>query len=176
MRMHPIGRATAAVTAALLLGSCGGSARPHGAGSASNRIASTARGVPGGGRCPVTRPRPWAPPPGVSRGALTYGNGKLWVGLWPHGVIEAGGQFVNEDGSVSMKFPWWRNVSGYLRITGRRVDGHAPPLRADVPDGYGTTGFQASGVVFPTPGCWQVIGKAGTASLTFVTFVIKLIA
>jgi hypothetical protein len=112
----------------------------------------------------------------MPRGAAIYGNGKLWVALWPHGVIEAGRPFANKDGSVSMKFPWWRSITGHLRITGRRLDGRAPPLRADVPYGYGTTGFQASGVVFPTPGCWQVIGKAGTTTLTFVTFVIRLSA
>jgi hypothetical protein len=45
-------------------------------------------------------------------------------------------------------------------------------LRADVPDGYGTTGFQVSGLIFPTGGCWEVTGRLGDASLTFVTFVI----
>jgi hypothetical protein len=35
------------------------------------------------------------------------------------------------------------------------------------------TGFQASGVQFPTEGCWEVTGTVGTTSLTFVTFVIK---
>jgi hypothetical protein len=34
-------------------------------------------------------------------------------------------------------------------------------------------GFQASGVYFPTEGCWEVTGKVGTTSLTFVTVVIK---
>ena len=30
----------------------------------------------------------------------THGNGTLWVGgRWPHGVIEAGPDFVTEDGS-----------------------------------------------------------------------------
>ena len=76
------------------------------------------------------------------------------------------------DGLVGVKFGWWRNVRGYLRITGRRLDGVAPPLRAGIPD-YGMTGFQASGVYFPTAGCWQVTGKAGTATLTFVTMVVK---
>jgi hypothetical protein len=48
-----------------------------------------------------------------------------------------------------------------------------PPLTASVPSGYGDTGFQASGVYFPTEGCWQVTGKVASTSLTFVTFVIK---
>jgi hypothetical protein len=103
----------------------------------------------------------------------SFGNGRLWVGgLWPSGVIKAGPQFINKDGSVGMKFGWWQNVRGYLRITGRRLDAAASPLRADVLQ-YAMTGFQASGVTFPTGGCWEVTGKAGTAKLTFVTLVIK---
>jgi hypothetical protein len=95
-------------------------------------------------------------------------------GLWANGVITAGPEFVDADGSISMKFGWWRAVPGQLRITGRRLDAPpAPPARGDVPDGYGDTGFQASGVTFPTAGCWQVTGTVGATALTFVTFVIK---
>jgi hypothetical protein len=35
--------------------------------------------------------------------------------------------------------------------------------------------FQASAVTFPTEGCWNVTGRAGEASLTFVTLVLKSI-
>jgi hypothetical protein len=58
-------------------------------------------------------------------------------------------------------------------LTSRRLDAPAPPLRADVPAGYGTTGFQASGVSFRTEGCWEITGKVRQTTLTFVTFVIK---
>ena len=118
-------------------------------------------------RCPVTIPHGPAP------SARTYGNGKLRVGLWPRGVIEVGPAYVDREGRVRMKFPWWRMVRGRLRITGRRIDGAAPPVRAHVPRGYGPTGFQASGVTFPTEGCWELTGTVGRASLTFVTYVIK---
>ena len=129
----------------------------------------------------MTRPRPWTPPRGVPQHALfgsdyASGNGRLWVGgLWPAGVINAGPQFINKDGSVGMKFGWWQNVSGYLHITGRRLDAPASHLRADVLQ-YGLTGFQPSGVTFPTAGCWQVTGKVGTTRLTFVTMVVKQVA
>ena len=124
----------------------------------------------------MTLPRPWSPPPGVPQRALfgshqAFGNGRLWVGgLWDAGVIETRPQ---SDGTVGTKFGWWRNVPGRLRITGHRLDATAPTLRATVPDGYGITGFQSSGVDFPTAGCWKVTGTAGTATLTFVTLVIK---
>lgn len=128
--------------------------------------------------CPVTVPTT-APPEIGDRlfgSGSAYGNGDLWVGgLWPDGIIAVhwSSSFVAVDGSIGMKFGWWRNVSGELEITGRRLDGSAPPLHAGVPDGYGETGFQASGVSFPAEGCWEVTGRVGSSRLTFVTLVIK---
>jgi hypothetical protein len=58
-----------------------------------------------------------------------------------------------------------------LRIDGVRLDASAPPLRADIPPGYGPTGFQATELTFPTHGCWQVIGRVGNASLKFAVLV-----
>jgi hypothetical protein len=104
----------------------------------------------------------------------SYGNGALWVGgLWPDGVIAVGRRYVEEDGSVAIKFGWWRGAPGVLEITGRRLDAPAPPPRAEVPEGYGRDGFQATGVLFPAEGCWEVTGTVGSSTLTFVTFVIK---
>jgi hypothetical protein len=106
-----------------------------------------------------------------SAGAV--GNDDLWVGgLGPDGVIAADPQLVESDGSIGWKLGWWRIAPGQLAITGRRLDASAPPLRASVPDGYGTRGFQASGVNFSTEGCWEVTGTIGGSKLTFVTFVI----
>jgi hypothetical protein len=129
-------------------------------------------------RCPETIPGPAGsavrPRSALFGWAASHGNGKLWVGgLWPHGVIVARRGFIQPDGSIYMKFGWWRKVAGALTITGQRLDAPAPPLTASVPSGYGDTGFQASGVFFPTEGCWQVTGKVASTSLTFVTFVIK---
>jgi hypothetical protein len=47
-------------------------------------------------------------------------------------------------------------------------------LRAEVPSGYGDKGFQATALVFATPGCWEVTGRVGDAGLTFVTKVVKI--
>lgn len=132
-------------------------------GCGGDRPAGPAAGTVAAERCPVTVPRDVGPP-GVSPDdffgwASSYGNGRLWVGgLWPSGVINAGPEYVAKDGSVGMKFGWWRAAPGKLAITGRRLDAPAPPARGFVPDGYGDTGFQASGVDFPTEGCWEVTG------------------
>jgi hypothetical protein len=58
-----------------------------------------------------------------------------------------------------MKFGWWRGVSGRLSIQGRRLDASAPLLGAEVLDGFGDGGFQASGVSFSTGGCWEITGQ-----------------
>jgi hypothetical protein len=65
----------------------------------------------------------------------------------------------------------WRKPSGTtLSVAGRRLDGDAPPLEAEIPDGYAGT-FQASGLIFPTGGCWEVEAQAGESTLTFVNYV-----
>ena len=125
--------------------------------------------------CAVTVPN-GNTPPHERRSRFHHGNGKLWSGLWPDGTVvfkQGGAGFVLEDGSLAMKFWWWRSVKGKLTIEGRRLDGPAPPLRARIPDGYNDTGFQATSLIFPTEGCWEVTGKAGEASLTFVTRVVN---
>ena len=82
--------------------------------------------------------------------------------------------FVLPDGSFEMKWPWQRGVSGKLTIEGRRLDAPAPPLRADIPEGYGDSGFQSTALIFPTQGCWEVTGIVGNAQLTFVTLVVQV--
>ena len=131
--------------------------------------------------CHVTKPDVSSPsnrqqPNVASYG--NYGNGKLWTTMWPDGTVifrTGGPGFILPDGSLSMKFPWWRGVTGKLTIEGQRLDAAVPPLRADVPDGYGESGFQATALIFPTPGCWSVTGRVGDTSLTFIVNVVHLL-
>jgi hypothetical protein len=122
---------------------------------------------------PVSRSEPWRE--GLFGWGSAYGNGSLWVGgLWPHGIVVITPDLLEPDGRLGMKFGWYRLTSGFLTITGRRLDAPAPPLSGQTfPGSYGLTGFNASGVIFPTEGCWQVTGRVGRVTLTFVTFVIK---
>src|SRR5260370_15683454 len=125
--------------------------------------------------CPVTigHPVPLTKPWRTSMAGFdsAHGNAGLWVGaLWPHGIVIISPD--NVGGELSMKFGWYRLTSGYLTITGQRLDGSAPPASGQ-PSGYGLTGFNASSVIFPTEGCWQITGRGGQAALTFVTFVIQ---
>ena len=148
--------------------------------------APAAAPAPGGGAgCPVTLPNrspaPTTGPEPSARG-FNHGDDRLRAHLyWPRGVVRAGLQpdggsmaVVEPNGSVSLKLGWWRGVPGRLVVTGRRLDGPAPPVHAHVPSGYGRLGFQPTGITFRTVGCWRVTGRVGDATLTFVLRVAKL--
>ena len=101
---------------------------------------------------------------------LRWLQGVLRVGILPDGGSMA---TINRDGTVRAKVGWWVGSASKLVITGRRLDRAATPLQASIPSGYGL-GFQPTALTFPTVGCWRVVGKAGTARLTFVVKVTKL--
>jgi hypothetical protein len=110
---------------------------------------------------------------------MFYGENGLWTVLWPDGVVvfePNGPGEIRPDGSLAMKFPWWRAdwAAGNLTISGVRLDGPGQTLTAEIPDGYGLTGFQATAIVFPGEGCWEVTAQAGESRLRFVTQVRRL--
>ena len=93
--------------------------------------------------------------------------------------LGSGPWYVNADETIwALKQPWQPGVSlktawikpgrSTLTVAGRRLDANAPPLQVSIPGGY-SGGFQASRLMFPTPGCWEVSATAGTSTLTFVT-------
>jgi len=134
----------------------------------------TTGSVPSGDTsCTPTNPN-GETPPGEAPSDYYLGNGEIYTTLWPDGVVifEPGGPGeIREDGSLVMKWPFFRGegVVGELSVEGRSL--HRPGLRAsaEIPDGYGTTGFQACALVFPEPGCWEITARAGEATLRFVT-------
>ena len=71
-------------------------------------------------------------------------------------------------GKRGNKVLWIRPAGTQLTVSGRRLDGKAQPMKSTIPCCY-PTGFQASGLAFPTGGCWEITGVAGTSQLTFVT-------
>ena len=133
----------------------------------------------GGGSPQAEECRPTSPSgdaPGASTTAatasrLSYGR----TASSPPARCPDGGSYaaVKRDGSIVAKLGWWRGAEGRLTITGERTDAAAPPLRADVPDGYGPTGFQATALTFASAGCWNVIGRVGDERLTFTVLVRK---
>ncbi|MDX1612938.1 MAG: hypothetical protein R3300_01435 [Candidatus Promineifilaceae bacterium] len=134
--------------------------------------------------CPVTLPNNRAPSGDFAEARAALGNsaGTLFTIPWPHGKVlfyPGGPGSMKPDGSLAMKWPWYRTIPGRMVISGRRLDGPAAPMPVVVlqgePDGYGPTGFHPSELIFPGPGCWQVTAHIGVqASLTFVTEVVRL--
>ncbi len=110
----------------------------------------------------------------LRRSGWNHGNGVLWVCLNPEQFIFSCEQ-MKEDGSIDVKFGWWRGIRGKFSITGRRLDAPAPPLRYTIPpvESCGDSGFLPSGLVFPTAGYWEVTGHIDDQSLRFVVHVMK---
>ncbi len=127
--------------------------------------------------CPVTEPNEPLPPRGENLGVDGwFGNRALSTNVWMWGEdgvrLPETDEHVRADGAIAeLKWAWYRYVSGSLGIEGRRLDGPAAPLVAEIPDGYGASGFQVSGLTFPSEGCWEVTGSVGTERLTFVVLV-----
>ena len=103
-----------------------------------------------------------------------------------HGVWQATSAFVNADGSLRLKAPWFaagppghakRGPHGLLKITGKRLDNSAPPLSVETHEvgvlGYGGSGVWAVVLTFPTEGCWSVTGKVERTTHTFHVLVSK---
>ena len=115
--------------------------------------------------CPVTYPQ----------GGI-QGNESLQAVLPSKGTftfVPGGGGFIDQDGALGIKLAWNRLKPGQLNVGGRRLDGQAPPARAYIYD-QGDSGGQGVYLVFPTTGCWEITGRVGTSSLTFVLYVEKV--
>jgi hypothetical protein len=131
---------------------------------------------PAASSCPVTKPNGRGLP-GAERPQGNHGDGAgLATGLGADGSLTfkpGGPGCVASDGSLLMKWPWWRGVRGPLTVRGRSLDGASGAVRAAILP-YGETGFQPSALVFPGPGCWEVTGQVAEASLSFVILVEKV--
>ena len=138
-------------------------------GSTSNSSAQPSLAL---GSCSVTPPGGPRPPIASGLpGAPYLGNGRLWVGLWPHGLVIVPPDNISRGGVLRMKFPWYRgsSVHGVLHISGSQLDGSGVVRGRTA--GYGLTGFSASSIFFSSQGCYRVVGSAGGVTLSFVTLV-----
>ena len=124
--------------------------------------------------CPLTEPV-WAKPPEDSAVLNPPVEGyyfvnedrSIWASAW-WAEMENYEPHVREDDGL--KVGWFRPAGAILEITGERVDAQAPPLEAHVPCCYPTR-FQATGLIFPTDGCWEVKAKAAESDLSFFVWI-----
>lgn len=123
--------------------------------------------------CPVTEPV-WAKPPddAAVQNSPEYEyyfvneDRSIWASAWWAGQAESQLR-LSEDG---FKVGWFRPEGTDLQIAGQRLDAQAPPLETHIPCCYPTR-FQATGLIFPTEGCWEVTAKAADSELSFVVLV-----
>jgi hypothetical protein len=94
----------------------------------------------------------------ASPNATWYANDERTLWAWWWGKTSTG----------DYKVLWVRPVGAELKVSGRRLDADALTLQARIPDGYSRYSYQASGLVFPSSGCWEVVASAGDARLKFV--------
>jgi hypothetical protein len=62
------------------------------------------------------------------------------------------------------------------------VDGHGGHVgvvgataSVDIPDGYRDFGFQVTGLIFPTPGCWEVTAQVGDRKDSRLVFTVRVV-
>jgi hypothetical protein len=137
--------------------------------------------------CPVTTPpaHPFTPPAWYEPGDDWFlGSEKLWTegdksGVWdwePHEPWD--GNLTVKISWGSVDYDWQKEPRPNLTLTGRRLDGEAPPLllapMTHILPGPGPNagrGTMLSGVYVPTPGCWEITGEYRGEKLSFVVWV-----
>jgi len=121
--------------------------------------------TPARSECAVTQPIKDQPPKDPNADPFPFGpwyvnaDRSIWAG-WDAASCVSGGK--------GNKVLWIRPQGTQLKVTGRRLDADAPPLKARIPCCY-PTGFHATGLFFPSAGCWEVTAKAGSSELKYVT-------
>ena len=122
--------------------------------------------IGGANGCPVTVPTTSEHPKNSNTAAFSAAwyvspDRRLWASAGYH-YFEGGNKVL------------WERAGSRVDITGKLLSGDAKA--AGVPtisgaQGYEGMDYQASGVTFPVPGCWEVEARADTSVLDFVTYV-----
>lgn len=137
--------------------------------------------------CPVTTPpdHPFTPPGShVLSGENDFwvGTEKLWTALNTSGTWEWEPHKPGHEHQIqpltrkifwmSVDYDWRKEPHPELKVTGRRLDGTAPPLLVG-PMTHAIVGSNAamlSGIYVPTPGCWEITGDYKGEKLSFVVW------
>lgn len=135
--------------------------------------------------CPVTVPSavPFTPPGehewGQNDNSFWLGTEKLWTSIRKSGQVWGWGPRAPGEPDLTAKIFWgsvdfdYRRKEDYdLKVTGRRLDGDAPPLVVDkVTNALFTPNVaMLTGVYIPTPGCWEITGDYKGQELSFVVW------
>jgi hypothetical protein len=141
--------------------------------------------------CPMTpRPaRPFIPPADyrttqeLPKGWFLIGTEKLWTEIGDSMIWQWTPHTPGHEQDLTAKIFWlsedydWRTEPiPKIKVTGKRLDGPAPPLM--LPQGPATNaivntagGAMLTGVWMPTPGCWEITGDYEGEKLSFNVWV-----
>jgi hypothetical protein len=154
-----------------LLVVCFANSPPEQTGSTnSSNPASSANG------CPVSSTVFEYPSHGPSVNHAFYANSDrtIWATFWGWDFVRRGSDEPDPKTGYEpgRKVLWYKPEDQLLTVTGRRIDGAAPPLVYDIARDPRTRGIiQPSRVYFPAAGCWEIDAKAGASELRFVVLV-----
>jgi hypothetical protein len=75
----------------------------------------------------------------------------------------------------SVEFDYKKEYPPELKVTGRRLDGNAPPLLSlrSTNAFPGPAVAMLSGVYVPAPGCWEITGEYKGEKLSYVVWVVQ---
>lgn len=139
--------------------------------------------------CPVTVPPvdPFIPPSPyeLDENSFWLGTERMWTVLRKSGIWEWAPRGPGREHHV---YPltekiWWMSLDyNYnwktkpypeVKVTGRRLDGFAPPLLTTAAWNAfpGPAPAMVTGVYIPTPGCWEITGEYDGYKLSFVVWV-----
>ena len=139
--------------------------------------------------CPVTfaPSRPYTPPPPYALEEdsqfFWLGTDKLWTalpntGTWtwrPHkfGHEHEVQPLTEKTFWGSVNFNWRTEWPVTLKVTGRRLDGPAPPLLTMRSTNAfpGPSAAMLTGVYVPAPGCWEITAHYKGEKLSYVVWV-----
>lgn len=109
---------------------------------------------------PITAPEPTpAPLSPVHRDPLPT---ERWHRS-PDGAVWTPASHLADLNAGRMKVLWIKPVGARLEIRGRRLDSAAPPLEAELREGY-PGDYQSSVLVFPTGGCWEIEARVASGT------------
>jgi hypothetical protein len=116
---------------------------------------------------------PPAPYPTDASDGFWYGSDALWTKLPFHGDWATAGKMGQKLFVWSRGYDWRTARQPQLIVTGKRLDGDAPPIAVagGTNAGIGGTYAMLTMVRFPTGGCWELTSYHEGHALTFVVSV-----
>jgi hypothetical protein len=116
---------------------------------------------------------------GANDNSFWLGTDKLWIALPKSGKVWGWGPRAPGQPDLTAKIFWGsvdfdyhRKEDYSLKVTGRRLDGDAPPLVVDRVTNalFVPHAAMLTGVYVPTPGCWEITGDYKGQKLSFVVW------